>query len=421
MYRLIKAFNMIRSKALHSFIRRNAKKIGQVLLSKEKRRFYLAFKKRDHHKTIEAGSKLLPKEANNPEFLRAYSLSLARAGNSQEGKHIMRDALNAIDHCSYENIIKYSQRTFKSTSTIETKHLLLGGYTNYGFLKHTITNNDSLETNWITKITQFESRTTNYEHRFYLEISQKHPELIPIAPKLEDYIMIPQTKVELLTTEFIECDPTAKHDLNQVIKINKVIESISYKEALAIFSDIEMKVGRYVPSLLHQKSINLEAILDMKRTAEKTAEKQILVDLVNHIESMILGQKLYKKVQPEIHYAFSHQDFHWKNVIVQKDTGKHYVIDWNNIGIAMRGWDMNYFFNNFQYSFAEIEEYYISTIHFTDPIDEKVAKIYFAFLQVYIWIKRLRRHPIENKLETHFVPAVEFMESIYSDLMEEIK
>lgn len=416
MYQLLKAFNMIRSKAFHSFVSRNAVKIRQILFNNKKRHFYLSFKKRDFEKTIEIGNKLIKKEKNDPELLRAYGLSLAGSGKIEEGERMLRNALNAIENCNYEKVLAYSQKTFNSSTSNETKHLALGGYTNYGFLKHDLSSSNAVRYNLITKITQFESLATNYERRFYLEIGKKHPELLTLAPKLADYHLIPRTKVELLTIDFIDSKPPDHQDFNEILRINKVIEAISYEESLSMFEDVETKIVKYIPFLLHRKMINKEALYEIRHLAAKTSDGQALNDLVDCMDAIIMGKKLYKKIRPDIHYAFCHNDFHWKNILVQEKTDKHFVIDWNNFGIAMRGWDMNYYFGNFRYSFHEIEKLYLSQIQFDDPTDEKIAKIYFAFLQVYMWMKRLSRHPYEDYLTTHFAPAVRFMEEISADL-----
>ena len=418
MYRFLKIFNMIRSKAYKSFIRRNAKKIRQILCSKENRQFYRSFRKHDHARTVEIGNKLIKNEGNNPEFLRAYGLSLGRLGYLEEGERMLHRALNAIAHCDYNQVLTFSQKAFSPNSISKVEHMLLGGYTNFGFLKHHLIDGQTDQNIWLTKITRFESISTKYERHFYLEVGKLHPRLIELAPKLAAYQMIPRTKVELLTTEYIDSEQVATQDLKKVMKINKIIESIPYQECKTLFKDVEMKVGRYIPSHLHQKAINLEALLEMRIHAEKTDEKHDLNELVSRIHTIVIGNRLYNKIKPEIHYAFCHYDFHWKNILVQKQTGKHFVIDWNNFGIAMRGWDMNYYFGNFRYDFHEIEDIYVSQIKFDDPVDERIAKIYFAFLQVYVWFFRMDRYGSPGQLTSHFAPAVEFMEKTSEELAE---
>jgi hypothetical protein len=200
------------------------------------------------------------------------------------------------------------------------------------------------------------------------------------------------------------------------MKINKIIESISYKEANAMLQGIEVKKGRYIPRFLHQKAINKEALREMKIRVNKVGGGEILESLLNRLDEIIVGKKLYKKIQPEIHYSFCHNDFHSNNVLVQNNSEKHFIIDWDNYGIAMRGWDMSFYFGNFKYTFHDIKEIYISTIVYEKPIDEKIAKIYFAFLQIYLWVIRLNGNDCSNKLATHFAPAIEFIEEISSDL-----
>ena len=82
----------------------------------------------------------------------------------------------------------------------------------------------------------------------------------------------------------------------------------------------------------------------------------------------------------------------------------------------MRGWDMAYYFANYGYSFADIEKYYISRISYDDPMDERIAKIYFAFLQLYLWLQRIAKHNPQDVISTHIAPAIEFIEITCQDL-----
>ena len=71
---------------------------------------------------------------------------------------------------------------------------------------------------------------------------------------------------------------------------------------------------------------------------------------------------------------------------------------------------MNRYFSDFSFTFDEIEDLYIKRIKLDDCDDEKIAKLYFAFMQIYIWMKKLRGRDCNAKLERHFVPAIAFIE-----------
>ncbi len=71
---------------------------------------------------------------------------------------------------------------------------------------------------------------------------------------------------------------------------------------------------------------------------------------------------------------------------------------------------MNYYFGDFEFEFDEIKESYIDKIKFDDKVDEKIAKFYFAFMQIFIWIKRLEGESCCDKFESYFLPAFNFME-----------
>lgn len=416
MYLIMKVFNMTKNKIFTEFVKRNFIKIRQILIYKEMRLFYRYYKKHEFSKALEVGRNLIHKEKNNPEFLKEYGLCFFYSGYIEEGKRVIFNALTSIENCDYEKILDYSKKALDPSQIKRTEYTYLGGYANYGFIKNEIECNDEIQKSLISKITWFNLKHVNYENYYYLEICKRHPELLSISPKLHDCQKIPGSRIELLTTEYIEGEKAANIKIDEILRINKIIESISYKEAMALFEGIELKKRRYIPLFLHQKMINKEAISEMKFRADQIEGGKILKSLVNRLDEIIVRKKLYKKIRPEIHYSFCHNDFHRSNIIVQTNSEMHFVIDWDNYGVAMRGWDMNFFFGNFKYTFHDINEMYISNIKFDDPMDEKIAKIYFSFMQIYIWMIRLNGNNCTDKLALHFIPAVEFIEEISADL-----
>ncbi|BES63717.1 hypothetical protein SANA_01560 [Gottschalkiaceae bacterium SANA] len=416
MYLLLKVFNMTRNIIFIDIIKRNFLKIFQLLSSKKMRLFYRYSKRNEFIKAIEVGRTLIHKEKNNPEFLKEYGLCFIYSGQIEEGKSLIINALKAIKNCDYQKTLNYSKRTLQPSQIKQTTYTYLGGHANYGFIKNDLTSKDETQKSLISKITWYHSNQVNHENYYYLEICKNHPELFLFSPPIHDYQKIPNSNIELLTTEYIEHEKTTNAKLDEVIKINRIIESITYREAIEMLKGIEVKKGRYVPRFLHQKTINQEAIREMKIRVNKIEGGEILECLLNRLDEVIIGKKLYKKIRPEIHYSFCHNDFHSSNILVQKKSEKHFIIDWDNYGIAMRGWDMSFYFGNFKYTFHEIKEVYISRITFERSIDEKIAKIYFVFLQIYRWALRLNGNNCNNKLVTHFTPAIEFIEEIGSDL-----
>jgi hypothetical protein len=392
-------------------------RIPQLLASKDMRLFTLYFRKRNFAKAITAGSDL-EKKNQHPAFIKDYGLCHLYSGNAEEGSRLVFKALETIESFNYDKLLACSKQALAPATIVRTEYACLGGYGNYGFIRNDMTAPDQREKSAITKVTWHPAKQTNYERYYYQEVCKKHPKLLSISPSFYDYQILADSGIELLTTEYVPCDPSAEKKIEEIIRINTIIESVGYRDAKVLMQGIKVKNKRYIPLFLHQGSINHEAILQMKLIARNKGE---LRNLVERIEGLILGKKLYERIRPEIHYAFCHNDFHRKNIVVQKNTGQHLILDWDNYGLAMRGWDMNFFFGNFQYTFQQIKELYLATLSYDDPADEAIAKIYFAFLQFYLWTLRLSKHSLSDKVASHFIPAVEYMESVCADLMEVLK
>jgi len=220
----------------------------------------------------------------------------------------------------------------------------------------------------------------------------------------------------LIRTEYIQSAILKNKDIDEIIKINGIIESIPYVEDEMFFGDKRFKRDKNIQQFLHKEITNREAISEMKFFLNKIKDGEILKSLVRRLEKTILKKQLYKKIKPKVHYSFCHNDFHRNNIIAEKGLGRHKVIDWNSYCVALRGWDMNCYFSYFEFDFDEIKEMYIDKIAFDDEIDENIAKIYFVFMQILVWIKKMKGKRCGDKLESHFIPAFDFVEKIANKL-----
>ncbi len=79
------------------------------------------------------------------------------------------------------------------------------------------------------------------------------------------------------------------------------------------------------------------------------------------------------------------------------------MFDWGNYSYAAKGWDMAYYFGNFEFTFEEIYERYIK------GKDDTVEQIFYVLMQIYVWTQRLHGRSWTEKAEEYFIPALEFI------------
>tara|TARA_B100000214_G_scaffold175236_1_gene126009 strand:+ start:345 stop:1592 length:1248 start_codon:yes stop_codon:yes gene_type:complete len=353
-------------------------------------------------------NKSLLKHNKNPELVRKIALSAYYSGNKEEATKIFEDRLFLFHKINKKQLLLTSEEFLPKDIVFVTKYVYLGGYANSGFLLHK-SEGLSLASKIIKK-----TKLENKEVFFYTKIFLKYAFFSSFTPIFFSIHNNKKKNFIILTAEHILGERPNNSKIQTILKINRYIESIDYKEALSLLNPIGLDKGKAKARNLHKKSTNVEIFSEIKNRLEKSNNFK-LEALVSILKSIILENHLYKLINPDIHYSFCHNDFHKNNIISQTENICK-VFDWNSYSVALRGWDMCYYFGNFEFKFSEIEEIFINKINHCSNKDLVIAKIFYIYIQIYIWVLRLRNKSSFEKMNDYFVPAIKSIEVLHLEL-----
>jgi len=359
MFWIYKILSLKRKRNPSLYIKNKLLEIFTKITNKKMGLFVNLCRSREFLKAIEIGNDLMHKNNGNSEFLKQYAICCFYSGNIERAKEIMSKVLVSETKCELETVIEHSSMIDGNFTISSSEYDCHGGYYNYGFVKNCLEDNDDVKRCIVSKIVSLKSEQINFEEYFYDNICKRYPELISIVPEFHGYHKIAGSKIALIRTGYIQKAIPKNKDIYEIIKINRIIESIPYVEDEMLFGDKRFIRDKYIQQSLHEEITNREAISEMNFFLNKIKDGEKLKSLVRRLEKTILKKQLYKKIKPKVHYSFCHNDFHRNNIIAEKGLGRFKVIDWNSYCVALRGWDMNCYFGYYEFKFDEIKEMYI--------------------------------------------------------------
>ncbi|OLO42367.1 hypothetical protein BTR23_03880 [Alkalihalophilus pseudofirmus] len=381
-------------------------------------KFNLLLANRKYFEATKLGENLYAANSDNITFLKKMAFCCYYSDQHENANSYLKLSLEHKTGYSLEELLNSVQnQILEIEGPITSKYVYIGGFANFGFIEHYAINSNKTKT-YITKITSNKKKYNkkgDKESFFYQYICQQYPELINIVPRFIDFKKLDAEGVSLLTVEKINGAQPTKKNVNDIVKISDKINSISLNKAITLGININYNNANSIAKLIHKKSTNKEVFSIMNYKLKTFSNPSSLSSLISRVENLILGIKLYRKIIPETHYSFCHNDFHRNNIIVDDTDGKCYVIDWDNYTVGLKGWDMIYFFGDFQFTFEEILQYYLN-LKDSKTINETVWKIFFVYLLIFIWIDRSKSNHLEDKIEGYILPAVEYIEDLSNSL-----
>ncbi len=409
-----RVFHIIYTGQLLIVTKRLLLKILQKLFNKKRYQFIQLILQHKYTEAAELSQLLIKDNSNNIRLYKDTAFALFYSGQIELSTQYMRESLEMKLGMPFEQFINNSYILPEERKQIsEVSYVYLGGYANYGFVKHGYKEPQDLYL--LSKVVQYNSdRIKNKEQYFYENICYDYRQLDEIVPKLIKVFKFKERKIMFITTEYINGSKPDNVDVKEVLKCNSVIESISYEQAKNFFNYTICDRTKYHAMYLHKKNICLEMISNISSILSCN-HTEYGMDYVKRLKDIVVNGKMYKHIIPYKHYAFCHNDFHRNNIITYK--GKCYIIDWNSYSYAMKGWDMAYFFGNFEFTFAEICTLYIDEyLYKNNEKSSVIGTFFYIFLQIYIWSNRLRERSFTDRTQEFFLPALSYMEKLYNEI-----
>ncbi|WP_377887505.1 phosphotransferase family protein [Alkalihalobacillus sp. R86527] len=420
MYILYKIKGLVKKGEYVDVIKRNVYKLISNFTEREMQKFNSLLESHRYSEAVEVGKKMVINKRNDSAFLKKMAFCSFYAERYKDARNYMESCLVLNTGRNVNEIVDIvSNNIFSSLERVKSNYIYLGGHSNLGFIEHNYTDEAGISYIFITKIVcDKNTNRINREQFFYSEICREFPQLTHVAPKAIGFSNISNNGITLLTYEKISGHKPNNSNLTEILKINNIIETISYEKAKKFIDKKLLNNDKYVARLVHKKIINMEIFSEINHVLKRTNGSEETSLLINRLKNAIFEKKLYKKLNPAIHYSFCHNDFHKNNILASHDyINKSYVFDWNNYSIALKGWDMAYYFGNFEFTFNEIlEKYIVTSLQYENNEDESIARIFFVFILIYIWIHRLRGVSSKDKNSQYFRPAIEFVEELVDTL-----
>lgn len=349
--------------------------------------------------------KLLIKHTNSLDIIRKIAISSYFSGKKKEALKIFESRLNSFIGLTKKQLIQFSKEALPKNITFKSEYEYFAGYSNYGFILH-----KSEYLNILSKVVQRKnSFINNKEIYFYEQIYQNINFFKEFTPQFISLQHDIKNRFFIINTEQIRGVKPDNNNVQSILEINKKIESINYSDSLKMLRTVGLDPDKLIARNIHKKSTHID-IFNQINNLLNSSKDQKLLNLTDDVKHIVVNSNLYKFINPEIHYAFCHNDFH-KNNIIAEDNNICKVFDWNTYSVALRGWDMCYYFGNFEFGFDKIKELYIDKINHCDGENLIIAKIFYTYLQLYIWVLRLRSKPASDKMDAYFIPAINYIKN----------
>ena len=344
-------------------------------------------------------------------YKRLYAYCLQAEGR-EEASGIMLECLESEYNVDAGEMTAFlADRINVGKSLIEYRYL--GGLGNLG---NFLVKNEAGSFAYIVKI--LDRTKKNNEVFFYREIAARHAEIaehIPFCRGIYEY----GDKLRFLCMEYIDPRPVDSACDSSAVKFVEKLGSISRSECLGLFSEsrVRLYAGNAEVSRLH-RCIPIKMIVEKELLIlENTPDSALLSAQIRETGNRIADGKLYRKVVPSIHYTFCHNDFHRKNLFKAGSDGIK-AFDWNNFRTGIYGWDLIYYWGNFESPFSEIKRLFIDPqrAKYSSRSSMSVWNLFFDFCLIYVWICRLHGKSCAEYMDDFFMPAVEDIRELISAL-----
>lgn len=311
-----------------------------------------------------------------------------KLGLIHEANQLSESILLSFSNMSIPDLIQLVHQRHHWDDSMKTTFQFQGGAENLGILIH-----KDFDKHYFTKIIPMVSFYSNREVEFYERINHDLTILNDYVPEHLSSLILKENHIQTLTLNFIDIKHIELEDFSLVKQFDAVCRAISYKS-------IPMSQGSYqAMNLLFHDSIMIETLIyKLNHCFNPTELEDIASMAFNKIS------KLSREIIPEKDYCFSHNDFHYRNVCINKSNHKLVVLDWNTYGWGLKGIDVVKFLCHYSVDFDWFKQNYLDTIE-NDRKNTHHKMLVFA----YIYFKSQQSITIENEIETFYKPAFQYI------------
>ena len=244
-------------------------------------------------------------------------------------------------------------------------------------------------------------------------VLDKFPEIAEIVPTYFGVYELPGDHVAIIFMDALgERGLGIKRIGQAAVSIGKIIESIDYRQAKYIFSNIPLDYSKPFGRIFHLRYGCEYALLEIRKGFLAEPSPEVLA-IFETLEDIFITNGCYRLINRDYHYGFCHNDFNWRNLHYENGTCK--VFDWSTCSIGLRGWDMATYFSDCEFSFEEISKLYINERFDLRNRQDQILLMFFCFALLLV-ISRHHRRNCEPMVDGFFKPALEIIKTMHNEI-----
>lgn len=390
---------------------------NEEILSKITHTYFLL---NENHNALINAQELVDMNNTNPRnyFLlgKAYSLT----GETDKAKVNFEKGLEHQHHMPFNELLKKIQQGFsENPEEVHTEYVFIKGKNNYGSLLHTYRREK-----YFTKIFKKNKRSQR-EETFYKELSQKFPLLKKHIPNYIDSQVL--DNILYLTMEMVEGvtpDLESEH-MKDVIKASQKITAIPYKKIPKKYSpQLASFYLKNVPNpvvifftQIHQASYNEKLFSSLYKLLDQHNYPKSVIPVIQQLEQLILENRLYTFIHPEMHYSFIHGDFNRSNLKVDQKDQTIKVFDWDLFKTGPHFLDIARFLSSSFVPYDEVKKIYLNDEALGGKLSI-IEKIFFLYALILLYLLTIREQRIDESLDIYMTPALHDLEAFVFEFIE---
>lgn len=341
---------------------------------------------------------------------------------------VLKDQVSALN--SYEkgleykhdmnidSIIKMVQQGFtQDPKNVSTEYVFADGFNNYGAFIHHYNNKK-----YFTKISR-STKGSKREELFYSDICQSFPILKDVVPKFIDSQFI--DNILYLTIEFIEEASEKADDIIDIVKATQKISSVRYNDLIDKYPNpnylFQMQNKPTSAAIfftkIHKEEYNKNMFTLLYKLLYEKKYPDIVIRSIQKTEKLIMDNKLYTFINPEIHYSLIHRDFTYRNIKTQKYNNEIKAFDWAGFSIGPHFITVARYLTHSLFMYEDIKKMYLDNKNINGTLT-RIEKIFFIYILILFYILRLKEKTTVEEFDKFITPALSDLEVLVNDFMK---
>lgn len=397
-------------------------RIKQLTYSTAYKKSLQLFKQEKFLEFIDSAQELEEKGQAKHDLYQLKAIAYFRLDQKKQATLTMQKNLEKFTNERLEDFIKHSQSLIFDNPNITSTYRYSGGYNNLGVIIHSDLMNSKQD--YITKITENNTvKIHNIEKEIVFNdiIRKESPLLHKVTPELISSVNYHHKKLKLLTFEkkgktLID---DFEIDFNKIIQLNcAIMKATSYDRLSHLLKEKQSEKFLSSTMAMHLKTTHEINFSHMLKALEKNGCSEPMLAVLDDINSLIVASKVYTKIKPSSDYVLCHGDFNPANITYDELSNNYFLIDWEDYGFSLKGYDLANYLAMTGLSFATIKKDFIKDFF---PLADNtiIQRIFFNYQLLGKWVILLKKEKQAGDLNDKILPALEDLKKLVATLKKD--